>query len=306
MIDKSALGAALLLAAATVAACGGGSRRSDPGDSTTTSAGEVGTVELDTAQRSRIHVEKVAPETYTASVTTTGTVAFNGDRSTRSSRRSRARSRGFSSRPGQGRTGPAARDRVVSRLRRGGGVLPEGRGRLAERDPHHHARRAVVRQRRAGPARARPGPDRPRGSHRGSGSGAVAAPIARSWRFGHRRDSRRQAGLGERRAPSGRRSPGRWSRSLSPRGNSSRRGPPHPLQSPISRPCGSWPTCSRATSARSAAARRHWSRPMRRRTPCPAGWTTSPIWWTRPPRPPPCVWWCRTRRGCCGGTCSSG
>ena len=43
---------------------------------------EVGTVELDTAQRARIHVEKVAPETFSASVTTTGTVAFNGDRST--------------------------------------------------------------------------------------------------------------------------------------------------------------------------------------------------------------------------------
>jgi len=72
MINKSALGAALVLAATTVAACGGRSRRSDPGDSTTTSAGQVATVELDTAQRSRIHVEKVAPETYKASVTTTG------------------------------------------------------------------------------------------------------------------------------------------------------------------------------------------------------------------------------------------
>jgi membrane fusion protein, heavy metal efflux system len=82
MISKSALGAALVLAAATVAACGGRSRRSDPGDGTTTSAGQVATVELDTAQRTRIHVKKVAPETYKASVTTTGTVAFNGDRST--------------------------------------------------------------------------------------------------------------------------------------------------------------------------------------------------------------------------------
>jgi cobalt-zinc-cadmium efflux system membrane fusion protein len=81
MIAKTALGAALL-AAAAVAACGGGSRRSDPADSTTSAAGEVGTVELDTAQRSRIHVEQVAPQTYHASVTTTGTVAFNGDRST--------------------------------------------------------------------------------------------------------------------------------------------------------------------------------------------------------------------------------
>ena len=71
-----------MLVAGSVAACNGGSRQSDPGDTTTTSAGQVGTVELDTAQRSRIHVEKVAPETYRASVTTTGTVAFNGDRST--------------------------------------------------------------------------------------------------------------------------------------------------------------------------------------------------------------------------------
>jgi membrane fusion protein, heavy metal efflux system len=82
MITKPALGAAVVLAAATVAACGGGPRRNDAGDSVTTSAGTVATVELDTAQRSRIHVEKVAPQTYTPSVTTTGTVAFNGDRST--------------------------------------------------------------------------------------------------------------------------------------------------------------------------------------------------------------------------------
>lgn len=82
MIDKSALRASLLLAAATVAACGRGSRPHDPGEQTATSAGEVGTIELDTAQRSRIHVEKVVPQTYTASVTTTGTVAFNGDHST--------------------------------------------------------------------------------------------------------------------------------------------------------------------------------------------------------------------------------
>jgi cobalt-zinc-cadmium efflux system membrane fusion protein len=82
MITNPALGAAIVLAAATAAACGGGARRADPGDSVTTSAGQVGTVELDTAQRSRIHVEKVAPESYTPSVTTTGTVAFNGDRST--------------------------------------------------------------------------------------------------------------------------------------------------------------------------------------------------------------------------------
>jgi cobalt-zinc-cadmium efflux system membrane fusion protein len=79
---KSRFGAALVLLAAGVAACGGRSRRSDSADNTTTSAGQVATVELDTAQRSRIHVEKIVPETYHASVITTGTVAFNGDRST--------------------------------------------------------------------------------------------------------------------------------------------------------------------------------------------------------------------------------
>ena len=82
MITKPALGAACLFTAATMVGCGGGARRADTGDSVTTSAAQVGTVELDTAQRSRIHVEKVTPETYRASVTTTGTVAFNGDRST--------------------------------------------------------------------------------------------------------------------------------------------------------------------------------------------------------------------------------
>jgi cobalt-zinc-cadmium efflux system membrane fusion protein len=82
MITKPALGAASLLAAATMVGCGGGGRRTGTVDSVTTSAAQVGTVELDTAQRSRIHVEKVTPETYRASVTTTGTVAFNGDRST--------------------------------------------------------------------------------------------------------------------------------------------------------------------------------------------------------------------------------
>jgi cobalt-zinc-cadmium efflux system membrane fusion protein len=81
MFTKPALGAAFVLTTIIVAACGG-SHRSDSGDSVTTSAGQVGTVELDTAQRSRIHVEKVTPQSYKASVTTTGTVAFNGDRST--------------------------------------------------------------------------------------------------------------------------------------------------------------------------------------------------------------------------------
>lgn len=83
MITRPALGAALVLAAAAVAACGGGAHRNDLGDdSIATSAGQVAAVELDPAQRSRIHVEKVFPQSYRASVVTTGTVAFNGDRST--------------------------------------------------------------------------------------------------------------------------------------------------------------------------------------------------------------------------------
>ncbi len=82
MITRPALGAALVLTTAAVAACGGGAHGNDLGDSVATSAGQVATVELDTAQRSRIHVEKVSPQSYRASVTTTGTVAFNGDHST--------------------------------------------------------------------------------------------------------------------------------------------------------------------------------------------------------------------------------
>jgi len=82
MITRPALGAVLMLSTAAVAACSGGAHRNEAGDSVTTSAGQVATVELDTAQRSRIHVEQVSPQTYRASVTTTGTVAFNGDHST--------------------------------------------------------------------------------------------------------------------------------------------------------------------------------------------------------------------------------
>ena len=82
MITRPALGAVLMLSTAAVAACSGGAHRNEAGDSVTTSAGQVATVELDTAQRSRIHVEQVSPQTYRARVTTTGTVAFNGDHST--------------------------------------------------------------------------------------------------------------------------------------------------------------------------------------------------------------------------------
>ncbi|MEO6057447.1 MAG: efflux RND transporter periplasmic adaptor subunit [Gemmatimonadales bacterium] len=81
MIDKCALGRTLL-AASLMAASTGCSRRADPRDQPASSTSEAGTVELDTAQRSRIHVETMAPREYNASITTTGTVAFDGDRST--------------------------------------------------------------------------------------------------------------------------------------------------------------------------------------------------------------------------------
>jgi membrane fusion protein, heavy metal efflux system len=81
MTDRLALGSTLLsaLLAAVVAGC---SRRAEPHDHAANSTVEASTVELDTAQRSRIHVEKIEPRVFNASITTTGTVAFNSDRST--------------------------------------------------------------------------------------------------------------------------------------------------------------------------------------------------------------------------------
>ena len=81
MTDRSALGATLLatMLAAAVVGC---SRRVAPRDRTATITSEPSTVELDTAQRSRIHLEKIEPHAFNASITTTGTVAFNSDRST--------------------------------------------------------------------------------------------------------------------------------------------------------------------------------------------------------------------------------
>jgi membrane fusion protein, heavy metal efflux system len=81
MIDRSALGSAILAATVT-AAVAGCSRGAEPRDHTVTSAVEAGTVELDTAQRSRIRAERVVPRAYNALINTNGTVAFNGDRST--------------------------------------------------------------------------------------------------------------------------------------------------------------------------------------------------------------------------------
>ncbi len=81
MTVKSTLVSALLVTtlAASFVGC---SRGSKPPDHATTQTSETSTVELDTAQRSRIHVEKVKSDVFHASITTTGTVAFNGDRST--------------------------------------------------------------------------------------------------------------------------------------------------------------------------------------------------------------------------------
>jgi cobalt-zinc-cadmium efflux system membrane fusion protein len=80
MTDRLALGSTLL--SALLAAAVGCSRRAEPADHAANSTVEASTVELDTAQRSRIHVEKIEPRVFNASITTTGTVAFNSDRST--------------------------------------------------------------------------------------------------------------------------------------------------------------------------------------------------------------------------------
>jgi membrane fusion protein, heavy metal efflux system len=81
MTDRSVLGSTILAATIAVAVAGC-SRGAEPRDHTVTSAVEAGTVELDTAQRSRIRAERVVPRAYNALINTNGTVAFNGDRST--------------------------------------------------------------------------------------------------------------------------------------------------------------------------------------------------------------------------------
>jgi membrane fusion protein, heavy metal efflux system len=81
MTDRSARGSTIL-AAAVAAAVAGCSRGAEPRDHAPTSAVEASTVELDTAQRSRIRAQRVVPRAYNALINTNGTVAFNGDRST--------------------------------------------------------------------------------------------------------------------------------------------------------------------------------------------------------------------------------
>jgi cobalt-zinc-cadmium efflux system membrane fusion protein len=66
-----------------LAACSGKPAAGAAADSTSASAGQPGNeVVLDSAQRAQIHTEVVQAVSFTGSVITTGTVAFNGDHST--------------------------------------------------------------------------------------------------------------------------------------------------------------------------------------------------------------------------------
>lgn len=79
MTGKPALASTLFIAlAAAVVGC---SRRIEPGDAAAQTS-EANVIKLDTAQRARIHVEKMEPVTFNALITTTGVVAFDGNRST--------------------------------------------------------------------------------------------------------------------------------------------------------------------------------------------------------------------------------
>src|SRR5260221_1353645 len=81
MTDKSVLFATLatLALGSVLAGCSGQAEARDDAPKQT-SAG--GTVELDAAQRARIKVETVESRSFNPSIATTGTVAFDGDRST--------------------------------------------------------------------------------------------------------------------------------------------------------------------------------------------------------------------------------
>jgi cobalt-zinc-cadmium efflux system membrane fusion protein len=68
------LGALAAGALALASACGGGASSGTPADSTRSP--------LTAAQRSQLHLVTVEPDTFRASVSTTGTVDFDGDRST--------------------------------------------------------------------------------------------------------------------------------------------------------------------------------------------------------------------------------
>ena len=69
---------AFLTTATVLASCG---RRSDEAEAAAAGSTDT-TVTLERAQRGQIHTERVEPTAFNAAVTTTGTVAFNGDHST--------------------------------------------------------------------------------------------------------------------------------------------------------------------------------------------------------------------------------
>lgn len=71
-----------LAVATLVLVVAGCTRRAQAPDNAPGRTSEAGTVKLDVAQRSRVHIDTIEPEAFNASITTTGTVAFNGDRST--------------------------------------------------------------------------------------------------------------------------------------------------------------------------------------------------------------------------------
>jgi membrane fusion protein, heavy metal efflux system len=81
MTDKSVLFATLatLALGPVLTGCSG---QAEARDDAPKRASEGGTVELDAAQRARIKVETVESRSFNPSIATTGTVAFDGDRST--------------------------------------------------------------------------------------------------------------------------------------------------------------------------------------------------------------------------------
>jgi cobalt-zinc-cadmium efflux system membrane fusion protein len=70
------------VAGAAAAALAGCSRRPDAADAQSAASASDTIVTLEQAQRGQVHTERVEPTEFHASVTTTGTVAFDGDRST--------------------------------------------------------------------------------------------------------------------------------------------------------------------------------------------------------------------------------
>ena len=71
-----------MLAVLGLAGCSHGADAREAADAAGGGARPDGMVALDSAQRRQIRTETLAPSAFTASIVTTGTVAFNGDRST--------------------------------------------------------------------------------------------------------------------------------------------------------------------------------------------------------------------------------